>query len=207
MVKSYKTHSFVNSFRFSCVNAIKENKIKILVTFALILIAISTGVFVAIKSNANCSLERLQEICLEDFLSGFAASSSAFMSRCFSLLVNVLILTGLSFSPFLFPLAAALFVYRAYLFGLNFSLIFIFYGFGSIFTAVIIILPCQLLSLFALVMYYIVLQKINSNCAKFGGSECNRLAFILIGMLLFVVINLAETLLLCVLNGRVILVI
>ncbi len=159
------------------------------------------------RCNINYTLYNLKEICLDDFYSGFAASASAFGARCISLTVNVVVLTCISFSPFLFPLAQVLFVYRAYLFGLNFALIFIFYGIGSIFTAVIIILPCQLLSIFVLVVFYIVLDKINCNCKKFGGTDCNRVLFIVIAFILLILINLIETLLLCLLSGRVILVI
>lgn len=207
MVKSYKSQSFINGLRFSCVNAIKANKIKIFVSFIFVLIAISTGVFIAVKANISRDLCNLREINLDNFRTGFAASSSAFFARSCSLLVNVLLLALLSLSPFLFPLAVAIFTYRGYLFGLNFALIFIFYGIGSMITAVIVILPCQLLTLFVLIMFNIILQKMNTNCKKFGGTDCNRLLFALLAFLVLILINLVETLLLCVLSGNVILVI
>ena len=207
MVKSYKAHSFINGLRFSCANAIKANKVKIIITFILILVAIFTGVFIAVRSHNTYSLYNLQEISLDDFYSGVAASASAFGSRTLSLFINVTILVCLSFSPYLFPLSLILFVYRGYLFGLNFALIFIFYGVGSIFTAVIIILPCQLLTLFVMVIFYLVLERMNCNCRRFGKGDCNRLFYILAGFVLFVLINLVETLLLCLLSGRVIMVI
>lgn len=207
MVKSLKANVFFGNLKFSCLNAIRTNKIKFLIVLFLVMVAIATGVFVAIKSNNNCTLYNLQEIDLENFYSGVTASSSAFLSRSLSLLVNVAILSILAFSPYLFPLACTLFVFRAYLLGLNFALIFVFYGIGSIFTAVIIILPCQLLMLFGLVLFYIVLQKMNSNCRCYGSCEVNRLAFVLLGFVLLILINFVETLLLCLLSGKVILVI
>ncbi len=207
MVKSYKAHSFVEGVRFSCVNAIKENKAKLLITLILVLIAIFTGVFIAVKSNNSCTLVYLKEININDFYGGFVASSSAFFARSLSLVVNVVLLTVLSFSVYLFPLAEVLFVYRGYLFGLNFTLIFIFYGFGAIITNIIIILPLQLITLFVLMMYYIIFQKINCNCRKFGGTDCNRFLFFLCGLVILILLNLVETLLLCILNGTVILVI
>ncbi|MGN1201074.1 MAG: hypothetical protein ACI4R8_02280 [Candidatus Caccovivens sp.] len=207
MKKSYRTHSFLNGLRFSCLGAIKENKGKILLSFALIFVAICTGIFIAIKSHTNYSLGCLQEINLGDFYTGFVASSSAFFSRSISLTINIIVLTGLSFSLFLFPLAQVLFIYRGYLFGLNFALMFIFYGFGGVFTAVIIVLPCQLLTFFVLVMFYIIFCKLNHNCKRFGNCDCNRFIFVLLAILLVILINLLETLLLLILNGRVILVI
>ena len=154
---TYKSHSFINGLRFSCVKAMKENRIKFIITLVLVLIAISAGVFVAIKNTANSSLSSLQEISLDDFASGFVGSSSAFFSRTLSLTINVLILFGVSFVPFLFPLAEVLIVYRSYLFGLNFALIFLLYGLGGSLTAIVVILPCQLLTLFILIMFYLVL--------------------------------------------------
>lgn len=206
MVKSYKTHSFINGIRFSCVNAIKANKIKIFISFIFVLIAISTGVFIAIKANISRDLCNLQEINLDNFRNGFAASS-AFFARTCSLCINVLLLALLSLSPFLFPFAVAIFTFRGYLFGLNFALIFIFYGIGSMITAVIVILPCQLITMFVLIMFNIILQKMNTNCKKFGSTDCNRLMFVFLVLLVLILINLVETLLLCVLSGNVILVI
>ena len=203
----YKSHSFINGLRFSCVKAMKENRIKFILTLVLVLIAISAGVFVAIKNTANSSLSSLQEISLDDFASGFVGSSSAFFSRTLSLTINVLILFGVSFVPFLFPLAEVLIVYRSYLFGLNFALIFLLYGLGGSLTAIVVILPCQLLTLFILIMFYLVLSKINGNCKRYGGTDCNRFLFLLFGLLLLIAVNLVETLLLYLLNGQVILVI
>lgn len=207
MIKSYKTHSFINGLRFSCSRTLRENKMRFFVILFIVLITISAGVFVAIKNSSNSTLYSLQEISLDDFKSGFVGSSSAFFSRTISLLINVIILFGISFVPALFPLATLLLAYRGYLFGLNLTLIFILYGLGGCLTAVVVILPCQLLTLFALIMFYLILSKINSNCKRFGGTDCNRFLFLLLGFLILVLINLVETLLLYLLNGQVILVI
>lgn len=204
----YRSFSFAEGLKLSVQSAIKANKIKLIAIFALVLVAMSTGIFVALKSNSTGTLYRLQDINLDSFSKGVAATSHAFFGRTISITLNVVILTGLAFAPsWLFPLACSLFMFRGYLFGLNFALIFVFYGVGSVFSAVLIILPCQLLTLFALIMYYLVLKRININCQKFGGSDCNRALFIAAGFAILMLINLAETLLLCLLSGRVILVI
>lgn len=207
MLKSYKSHSFINGLRFSAQKSLKENRGKFFLTLSLCLIAIFVGVFVAIRYSNNSSLSRLQEISLDDFKDGFVGSSSAFFSRSISLAINVLILFGVSFLPFLFPLAEILFVYRSYLFGLNFTLIFVLYGLGGVLTAVVVILPCQLFTLFVLILFYLILSKINSNCKRFGRTECNRFVYLLMWFVALIVINLVETLLLYLLNGQVILVI
>lgn len=207
MLKSYKSHSFINGLRFSCSRTLKENRGKFILTLILVIIAISAGIFVAIKHSNSESLSRLQEISLDDFKNGLVGSSSAFFSRMLSLSVNAIILFGVSFVPILFPIAEILIVYRGYLFGLNFALIFILYGLGGSLTAIVVILPCQLLTLFVLMMFYLILSKINGNCKRYGNTDCNRLLYLLFGLLVLLILNLTETLLLYLLNGKVILVI
>ena len=203
----YRSRAFMDELRFSCASMLRASKVKLFVTVSLVLVAIFTGVFVAIKSNNSYSLCNLREISLENFYNGFTASASAFGARCVSLTINVVVLAGLSFSPFCFPLASALFVWRSYLFGLNFALIFVFYGIGSIFTAVLIILPCQLATLAVLIGFYCMLDHMNKTCKKFGRTEINRWLLILFWLVLVIAINLAETILLCALSGKVIMVI
>lgn len=207
MLKSYKSHSFINGLRFSCSRTLKENRGKFILTLILVIIAISAGIFVAIKHSNSESLSRLQEISLDDFKNGLVGSSSAFFSRMLSLSVNAIILFGVSFVPILFPIAEILIVYRGYLFGLNFALIFILYGLGGSLTAIVVILPCQLLTLFVLIMFYLILSKINGNCKRYGGTDCNRFLYLFFGLLILLLLNLTETLLLYLLNGKVILVI
>lgn len=207
MIKSYRAHSFWGGLRFTCCDVVKRNRGKIFFTLLLVIISIFVGVFLGIKSNNCYNLGTLREIKLGDFYSGVVASSSAFMSRCVSLCVNVLLLTAISFSPYLFPLAQVLFCFRGYLFGLNVTLIFIFYGIGSMVTAVVVIIPCQIVSLLILVVFYIILMKINSNCKRFGCCECNRVVFVIVWLVLCLLVNLIETILLVLLSGTVILVI
>lgn len=207
MVKSCRKQKFVNGLQFSFQTALKENKIKIIFSCLIVVASIIFGVVVAVKTNMYDSFKSLQELDVKGFESGFVASSSAFLSRCFSLLFNLILLTLCSFSIFTIPFAEVLLAYRSYLFGLNFALIFVFYGLGSMITAIVVILPCQIVTTFVLIMFFVLFSKLNSNCNKFGSAECNRFVFFLIGFLILFLLNLTETILLVLLNGKVILVI
>lgn len=207
MIKSHKFKSFFSGISFSMQSAVKENRWKIVLSCLLAIAGIIFGVVVAVKTDVYGSFKAIQEINVSGFEKGFVASSSAFLSRTFSLLFNILLLTLCSFTVFTMPLAHLLLAYRAYLFGLNFALIFVFYGLGPMITAIVVILPCQLLTLFCLVSFYILLSKTNSNCKKYGSTESNRFLIILFGFLLVFLINLIETILLVLLNGKVILII
>ena len=60
MTKPNFIHSFFNGCKRSLADAVRANKIKLIITFMLVLVAISTGVFVAIKCHYNFSLGRHQ---------------------------------------------------------------------------------------------------------------------------------------------------
>ena len=206
MIKSYKSQKIASGIRFFLQKSIKNNRWKMVFTSILILLAIFFGAVVAVKTDFADSFKALQEINIKGFKDGFVASYSAFFARTFSLLFNILLLTLFSFSAFMIPLAELLLIYRGYLFGLNFALIFVFYGLGSMITAVVVILPCQLLTLFLLMMFYLILANVNSSIKKYGRCECNRFSFVALSFLLVMIVNLLETLLLFLLNGRVIMV-
>ena len=189
MGKFNRSANLVN-FKYSLLSALKEKKWKLFISIIISVIAIFTGVFIAIKYNNSERLASLQEISLDKFLSGFAGSSSAFFSRTISLCINSVLLFVFSFSPLLFPLAQVLFAYRGYLFGLNFALVFIMYGLGGSLTAIVVILPCQLLTIAALIVFYLLLTHFNSCAKKYGRASYNRILFLIIGFAVLVLINL-----------------
>lgn len=207
MSKSYKKDAFVSGLKFSFERTFKENKWKILLTSLIVVAAIVFGIVVAVKADFADTFKALQEINIKGFQDGFVASSSAFLARAVSLCFNIILLFGFSFLPYLMIFAEVLLAYRGYLFGLNFALIFVFYGLGSMITAIVVILPCQLLTLAALILFYVIMSKVNSNCKKYGACDCNRLAFFLLGLGVVLLLDLVETILLFVLNGKVIMVI
>ena len=207
MRKSYKTNAFFSGLKFSFERTIRENKWKIILTSLLVIVAIVFGVVVAVKADFADTFKALQEINIKGFQDGFVASTSAFFARALSLIFNVILLFGFSFSPFLMIFAEVLLCYRGYLFGLNFALIFVFYGLGSMITAIVVILPCQILTLLALILFYCVVSKVNSNCKKYGSSDCNRATLFVLALIVVLLLDLVETLLLFLLNGKVIMVI
>lgn len=207
MKKSYKVNTFLSGLKFSFERTLKENKWKIILTSLLVVGAIVFGVVVAVKAEYANAFKALQEINIKGFQDGFMASSSAFFARACSLIFNVILLFGFSLSPYLLIFAEVLLCYRGYLFGLNFALIFVFYGLGPMITAVVVILPCQLLTIAALVMFHVVMSKVNSNCKKYGSCDCNRFALVIVGLLIVMLLELFETILLFLLNGKVIMVI
>ena len=207
MIKSYKSRSLFENLKFSFGDAVKKNKWKLILSVLLAVAVIVFGVVIAVKTDLNDALKTLQDISIKNFQNGIVGSAGAFFARFFSLLFNVLLLVVFSFSGYMFPLAEILFAYRGYLFGVNFALIFVFYGFGSAISAIVVILPVQLVIMFVLIMFYLLLFQMNTDNKKYGYCGGNRVLFVVIVVLLLLLLDLVETLLLLLLNGKVILVI
>ena len=207
MIKSYKSRSLFSTLKFSFGDAVRKNRWKLIFSIFIAVAGIVFGVVIATKADLNDALKTLQDISIKNFQNGIVGSAGEFFARFFSLLFNVFLLVLFSFSSYMFPLAEILFAYRGYLFGVNFALIFVFYGFGSAITAIAVILPVQLIIMFVLIMFYLILLKMNSDNKRFGCSEGNRFVFVILVVILLLFLDLVETLLLLLLNGRVILVI
>ena len=207
MIKSYKSRSLFSSLKFSFGDAVRKNKWKLILSILIAVAGIVFGIIIATKADLNDALKTLQDISIKNFQNGIVGSAGAFFARFFSLLFNVLLLVLFSLSGYMFPLAQILFAYRGYLFGANFALIFVFYGFGSTITAIAVILPVQLAIMFVLIIFYLILLQMNTDSKKYGRCEGNRVLFVVLAVVLLLLLDVVETLLLWLLNGKVILVI
>lgn len=206
MRKTYKGQSFFSEAKYSISDCFKQNKLKILISVAVLLISLLTGIIIAIKYY-DASSVCLSNYGLADFSGGIISSS--FFSRFFSMLLIMLLLFACCFTTWTFPLAILILAYRTYLLGLNLTLMFILYGIPGMLIAAIIALPCQILIIFILLVYYILLFNNSCSCKHYGGcgGMNSKLKIMLIVLLLLFVCNLFESLLLVIFNVNVILVI
>lgn len=202
-MKKYGLKIAINELRFSLSAWLKKNLWKILLSAVLVLSAVVCGIVIAVKKDLSGALKTLQSISFKKFENGVAATSATFLSRGVSLMFNALLLVLFSLSKYMFPLAEILFVYRGYLFGVNYALIFVFYGLGGILPAVLVVLPCQILTFCSLLLLYLFLTSPNSSC---GGIFGKKWFIFLLGICLLLLINIIETALLFLFGGKIILV-
>ena len=183
----------------------KQNKLKLIISGCVLIVSLLTGIIIAIKYyNASYCLS---DYGLVNFNGGLISSS--FFTRFFSMLLIMLLLFLCSFTSWTFPLAILILAYRTYLLGLNLTLMFILFGIPGMVVSLIIALPCQLLILGILLIYFILLYNNNCSCKCYGGKGVwnNRIKITLIILLLLFLCNFGETLLLVIFNVKVILVI
>lgn len=196
------------SIKYKFFEIFKEHK-KITLIFILIaLVGFLTGIFAAIKYQNGYSLLDFNDFSLTSYLSGDLGTSNLFYSRLLSTSVVSVIVLVSSFSVYLFPVSLVVLLYRAYLLSLNCTIIILFNGLGGIVCALLIVLPCQLISLFLIIMFCSYAFKYA--CAKRRYGVCNEFKIwnkFLIFLALLLLVNLIETFLLYIFSSKIILVI
>ena len=136
----------------SVIESIKASKIKLLILSVITLIALITGIIVGAKTD-----------CFDKCI-----TFASFWARFFSMILVMLICFGCAFTKWVFPLASLFFAYRAYLLGLPIVLIILNQGFVGGILAILIVFPCQVIVLFSLICFYILMRKLIDTCYCFG---------------------------------------
>lgn len=202
--KSKRKNRFFHDLKDLICDCFFESKFKFFLTLFVVLIALVTGIIVAAKCFSSASINKLGDYGIVDLSKGL---SSPFFARLFSMILVLLLLFGFSYTKFCMPLALLLIAYRSYLLGLNLAIMFLLFGFSGIIISVIVALPCQLICLAVLSIFYLLQCKCTKDfsCCHKGGGEKVRL--LLLGLIALLLVCILETLLLLLFNAKVILVI
>ncbi len=196
------------SFKYSFIEFFSNNKIKIFVSLIFFLIGILTGVFTAIKIFNSGDIEIFESFNLTYQLSDLENFSSNFFSRLLSYELVLALLFVFALNPFLYLFGWCLIAYRSFLVSINCVMIVLLFSFNGIIKGILIILPCQLLMLIVMILYFSFVSKLinNDKCFKNKNTKTVVLTFI-ISSIVLTAINLLETLLLFLFRSSVILVI
>ena len=203
MIKKNK-NIFKENISF-CFEILKECKLKVLITGLLIIIAILTGIIVASRTHSYYDIS--ENFGVVDVSSG--GLTTTFFARLFSMLLIGAIVFGCSFLHFLYPLAMIFLCYRAYLLGLNITLMLILYGLPGVVVSLIVALPCQLVALIVLTMFYLLMSKTSKDYKCFGGGKIpyQRKKLIILSLISLLIICVIESILLWIFSAKIILVI
>ncbi len=204
MTYKNKKRQFKDATRFAC-DMLKESKFLVIVISIISIIALLTGIIVAIKTRSSFS--HLDGYGVVDVRTGGLTTS--FFTRLFSMLFIALILLGCSFSIYIFPIGILFLSYRAYLLGLNVCLLIIRYGFSGVVISVIVAFPCQLLALIILGTFFILMTKTIKDYKCFGGCRVpqQRAKLIVFTFLSLMIICIVESVFLVLFSAKFILII
>jgi hypothetical protein len=207
-MKSYTYASKFSNLRFSALNFVKKNQVKIIIIGLVALLALITGVFSAAKYMRGETSIIFSDFGLKEFVKGNSGTSTMFFQRMWSICAVMLLLTLLSMNSMLFSLGIIVIVYRGFLLGLNVTFIIVLHGIGGIITGLIIIFPFQLLMLALMIWFYITARDRCITKSKYGTkSGINLFLLAMLFLLALTLVNLIETILLVLTSAKVILII
>lgn len=197
-----------SSIKYRFFDIFKKNRKIMFFLILFAIIGLFTGLFAGIRYFNGFTIIDFNDFSISAYLSGGLGTSALFYSRLFSTLVVSTIIWISSLSIFLLPASLVIIIYRSYLLALNCSIIVLFNGLGGIVSCLFIVLPCQLIMMFLIIMFASYAFKYAYSKRRFG--SCNDFKIwkkFLVFFFLILLINLLETLLLFIFSSRIILVI
>ena len=203
MFKQKRTNSFVSGALSSFRVKISECRLRLILTSVLAILGLFIGIFVAIRLKHENLLEQAGNYGFIDFSVVKVSSLSSFLWRFLSGALILGLLCLFSLTIFIYPIAELILIYRGYLIGLNLVIILISTGLNGLFTAVLIILPCQILTLAILCLFFSVFSKMQAEMC--GRRE--KLKVLLVALLSILIVDVLESILLFMFGANIILVI
>lgn len=207
-MKSYSFNSSFVNFKYRALNFVKANSAKIIILGVLAVLALVTGIFSAVKFLQGNTTIIFSDFGLQELVSGSAGSGSMFFQRMGSITVVMIFLTLFSLHSSMFVLGGVIIVYRTFLLGLNVTFILLLHGLGGVITALLIILPLQLLMLVLMIAFFVLARDRCAVKSKYGTKGgVNLFILIIVFLLALALVNLIETFLLVLTSAKMILII
>ena len=204
MISKKNKNRFKENLNF-CFDLLKGSKLKLLFTCIFLVIALLTGIIVATKTHSHYEIG--ENYGVVDVTTG--GVTTTFFARLFSMILIAGIVFGCSFISYLYPLAVVFLAYRAYLFGLNIALMLILYGFSGVIVTFLVVLPCQLLALIILTVFYLLMALTTKDLKCFGATRLSRQRskILVMTFIALLVICILESILLWLFSAKIILII
>ena len=202
----YSTNLF--NLKYSMLEFLSQNKIKIIICCMFCFVGLLTGIFTAVKLHSIGDEDILESFNVIFKIEDFENFSANFFARLLSYVLVTILLFLFSCNSFLQIFGWCLIAYRSFLITLNcVSFIFIF-SFNGIIKSVLIIFPCQLLMTLTLIIFFCFMCNVMRRNKVYYCNKFNSIITpLLITILVLTTLNLIETFLLFIFRSNVILVI
>ncbi len=140
-------------FKISICEHFAKYKWFYLILGSVCLAGLIIGFFVGFNRAENLKLDDLPDSVLLSYINKEIANTSVFFSRVFSFLGILILVWVTNCKPFLCFITFITILYRAFLIGINCSILIILYQVGGVINVVLIFLPVHLIVLFALLVW------------------------------------------------------
>lgn len=147
-----------------------ENKKWFIVCFVLVVAGIICGIGAGVRLASDVSVARIPDSFLRKFLDGDISIWGLLFSR---ILVNagfLLVVFVTNCRPIMCFVSFILLTYRAFCLGITCAILITIFKVGGILNVILVILPTQILVLFALIIFVVTCVSYNFSCKVYGGS-------------------------------------
>ena len=192
----------LSEFKFNLSEFYNKHKYITLTLLFLVIVALLTGVFTAIKMyriSSNVSFEDFSFITLYN---GSIYDFSVFVKRFLSALIVVGIILLSSINKYLNIIGCAVICYRAFLLSLNCAFIVMLLGLGGALNAILIIFPCNIICILLMLVLFILCVF---GCK--GDDKSVKFKYSTLIMVCILILNIVEWLLLIIFKPTTILII
>ena len=206
-----KSKNFAYKFstiKYQTIDFLYKHKIKIYICAFCLFLGILTGVFTAIKMYNSDATELFDAFNITNSIEEIENFNENFFGRMLSYEIVSFLIFIFSQASILSVFGYCLITYRAFLMSINCVMLVVVYSFGGILKSILIILPCQLLILVIMSLYFCYNNFLACDRRKYKNIKAKDFLqpFIIVSVLLTIV-NIVETTLLFVFKSNIILVI
>lgn len=197
----------IANLKYICIHFYKKNILKVFIIAFLIILFLLTGLFTALKITDMEKALKLVEFSFESLIDGDIYSFSFFIKRYSSILLVMALLFVFATNKITCFLGYLLIGYRAFLLALNCTLIVMNMGIGGAINSIIIILPCQLVQLILMSLFFLIVCSMFNDKKNSGTLNKNYFKPLIYTLIVALLVNIIELLLLLVFRATSILII
>lgn len=190
--------------KFAIVSFIKNNKWLLIFLLVSAVLGLITGILVAIKSGV--CVDDLSNLHLVIYYHDGTVVFAGVWDKCWSIFLNLAIISVAALYVLLLPLGFIVVVYRAYLVGFNLALLCCLFGIGGALKSLLILLPCQICILAIMIIFTILMVNISDSKKRFGRPNHSFFKVFILALVIMLVICIVECLLLSIFSASTILV-
>ena len=204
---NYNKEASLTNIKYNILSFFSQNKTILFLIASFIVLSLLTGLFTGIKLYNISGTINPGDYSFVTIVSGDIYSVSIFIKRFLSTILVIGLCIIFSINRWLSIFGFLLICYRAFLLALNCTFIIIYLGIGGAINSVLIIFPCQIISLLIIsIMFVISLRafKLKAMCGKLNG---NYFKWLMLSIILAFTTNIIEALLLLTFKSTTLLII
>ncbi|MBQ7884914.1 MAG: hypothetical protein IJ318_02315 [Clostridia bacterium] len=204
---NYQKESRRIGFKYALVEFYNKNKVLIYIMSALLLIALLTGVFTAVKLLKLDGDLDLKKYSIYALIDGSVYTFKYFMLRLLSVSLMAGLLFVFSLAPWVYAFGFVILIYRGFLITLNCTFVIIKYGFSGMMFPLLVVFLAQIVMVALLAVVFILflnMLKEKKRCGRFLPDYKHK---VFTTFLIILIVALVEMLLLFVFKPTTILII